>query len=157
MRTHCSSPALSVNMELQASGPREGMAVRNEAIQTDAGGGNFVWALKEREAVGETDWTCTMHPEISEDGPGICPICKMDLTPRESTAKFIAVRKPVVIGAPKCEYDNYRSRITKRRPGYFRWYRRPDEGSPVAPVAWGESGPAELPAGSCSSGGHDGH
>lgn len=24
-------------------------------------------------------WTCTMHPEIHKDGPGVCPICGMDL------------------------------------------------------------------------------
>ena len=26
-------------------------------------------------------WTCSMHPQILKDGPGACPICKMDLIP----------------------------------------------------------------------------
>ncbi len=26
-------------------------------------------------------WTCSMHPQIHEDGPGKCPICGMDLIP----------------------------------------------------------------------------
>lgn len=26
-------------------------------------------------------WTCPMHPQIKEDGPGQCPICHMDLVP----------------------------------------------------------------------------
>lgn len=26
-------------------------------------------------------YTCPMHPQIMNDGPGICPICKMDLVP----------------------------------------------------------------------------
>ena len=26
-------------------------------------------------------WTCSMHPQIREDGPGQCPICGMDLIP----------------------------------------------------------------------------
>lgn len=26
-------------------------------------------------------WTCAMHPQIREDGPGQCPICGMDLIP----------------------------------------------------------------------------
>lgn len=26
-------------------------------------------------------WTCGMHPEVIQDGPGICPICQMDLVP----------------------------------------------------------------------------
>ena len=29
---------------------------------------------------GEELWTCSMHPQISESGPGQCPICGMDLT-----------------------------------------------------------------------------
>jgi Cu(I)/Ag(I) efflux system membrane fusion protein len=28
-------------------------------------------------------WTCSMHPQIREDGPGKCPICGMDLVPVE--------------------------------------------------------------------------
>ncbi|MFW5927461.1 MAG: efflux RND transporter periplasmic adaptor subunit [Wenzhouxiangella sp.] len=30
-----------------------------------------------------TDWTCPMHPQISRDGPGSCPICGMDLVERQ--------------------------------------------------------------------------
>lgn len=26
-------------------------------------------------------WTCSMHPQIRQPGPGICPICNMDLIP----------------------------------------------------------------------------
>ncbi len=31
----------------------------------------------------ETEYTCPMHPEIVRDGPGKCPLCGMDLVPRE--------------------------------------------------------------------------
>lgn len=30
-----------------------------------------------------TIWTCSMHPQIRQDTPGICPLCGMDLTPLE--------------------------------------------------------------------------
>ncbi len=30
-------------------------------------------------------WTCSMHPQIKQDKPGLCPICAMDLVPMEST------------------------------------------------------------------------
>ena len=30
-------------------------------------------------------WTCSMHPQIREDGPGQCPICGMDLIPVNTT------------------------------------------------------------------------
>jgi Cu(I)/Ag(I) efflux system membrane fusion protein len=29
-------------------------------------------------------YTCPMHPQIIKDGPGTCPICKMDLVPLNS-------------------------------------------------------------------------
>jgi Cu(I)/Ag(I) efflux system membrane fusion protein len=29
----------------------------------------------------ETTWTCSMHPQIRQPGPGQCPICGMDLIP----------------------------------------------------------------------------
>ena len=29
----------------------------------------------------KTKWTCGMHPFIIQDGPGLCPICNMELTP----------------------------------------------------------------------------
>jgi Cu(I)/Ag(I) efflux system membrane fusion protein len=33
------------------------------------------------EAEGPTLWTCAMHPQIRQSGPGKCPICAMDLIP----------------------------------------------------------------------------
>lgn len=37
---------------------------------------------EERERI----YTCPMHPEIEQQGPGDCPICGMDLEPKEVTA-----------------------------------------------------------------------
>ncbi len=35
---------------------------------------------QEHTVVKEKDyWTCTMHPQVHMDGPGVCPICGMDL------------------------------------------------------------------------------
>ncbi|KKL73186.1 hypothetical protein LCGC14_2077420, partial [marine sediment metagenome] len=30
-------------------------------------------------------WTCSMHPEVSRDAPGLCPKCGMSLIPRKAT------------------------------------------------------------------------
>jgi Cu(I)/Ag(I) efflux system membrane fusion protein len=35
-------------------------------------------------AASPTSWTCSMHPQIQQPGPGKCPICGMDLIPLES-------------------------------------------------------------------------
>jgi multidrug efflux pump subunit AcrA (membrane-fusion protein) len=146
-------PGAFVNVELQASRSTEGITVRNDSIHEDSAGNHFVWVLKERQSVGATDWTCTMHPEISEKGPGICPICKMDLTPRETTARFIAARKPVVTGNSNASVTVIVNGLKAGDQVIFGGADDLVEGSPVAPVPWGESGPSQLPAGS----GHEQH
>lgn len=40
-------------------------------------------ATTSEEKAGETYWTCGMHPQIVQDGPGTCPICGMDLTEKK--------------------------------------------------------------------------
>lgn len=44
-------------------------------------------------------WTCSMHPQVIEPAPGICPICHMELTPLESSdAEAGTIRiDPVVV------------------------------------------------------------
>ena len=43
--------------------------------------------VREAEAAREAvEYTCPMHPEITNDGPGTCPICGMGLEPTEVTA-----------------------------------------------------------------------
>jgi membrane fusion protein, copper/silver efflux system len=34
----------------------------------------------------ETIWTCSMHPQIRQNEPGLCPICGMDLIPLDNAA-----------------------------------------------------------------------
>ena len=34
-----------------------------------------------------TIYTCPMHPQIRQDGPGTCPICGMALEPLQATAE----------------------------------------------------------------------
>lgn len=35
---------------------------------------------------GAGQYTCSMHPEVIQDHPGLCPICRMDLTKKESVS-----------------------------------------------------------------------
>ncbi len=39
---------------------------------------------QDTEAQVEEHWTCSMHPQIDEPGPGQCPICGMDLIPKNT-------------------------------------------------------------------------
>lgn len=40
-------------------------------------------------AQAEMEYTCSMHPQIRQDGPGLCPICGMELIPMENNADEI--------------------------------------------------------------------
>lgn len=46
------------------------------------------WELPAEASPGEEAeiWTCSMHPQIQQSGPGNCPICGMDLIPLVSEA-----------------------------------------------------------------------
>lgn len=37
--------------------------------------------LAPSSAESQTKWTCSMHPTVRQDGPGLCPVCEMDLIP----------------------------------------------------------------------------
>jgi len=55
-------------------------------------------------------YTCGMHPEVIQDGPGICPICKMDLTP---------LRKPAASAASGAE-KRVKQWVAPMDPTYVR-------------------------------------
>jgi Cu+-exporting ATPase len=40
------------------------------------------------------EWTCPMHPEIVQKGPGSCPICGMALEPRTATLETLEEENP---------------------------------------------------------------
>ncbi|MEI4472453.1 heavy metal translocating P-type ATPase [Frigidibacter sp. MR17.24] len=58
------------------------------------------------EAPAGAQWTCPMHPEIVQDGPGDCPICGMALEPMMPSAdsgpnpELVDFRRRLWIGAP---------------------------------------------------------
>jgi Cu(I)/Ag(I) efflux system membrane fusion protein len=44
-----------------------------------------------------TVWTCSMHPQIRMDEPGLCPLCAMDLIPLQTTGSGDALIDPAAI------------------------------------------------------------
>lgn len=44
------------------------------------------------EAV-EVTWTCSMHPQVRQPDPGLCPICNMDLVPVEGSGGDLGERE----------------------------------------------------------------
>ncbi len=58
----------------------------------------------EQNAAQTADWTCPMHPEVSQPDPGKCPKCGMSLIPRaemaNGEAEHEAVTQPQVYTCP---------------------------------------------------------
>jgi membrane fusion protein, copper/silver efflux system len=51
-----------------------------------AGGGNGAHDHAHAAEESETIWTCSMHPNVRQPEPGLCPICAMDLIPLDADA-----------------------------------------------------------------------
>lgn len=140
---------------LVKSGSRpDALVVPRSALFEDENGDEFVWVMKRREggASEPTDYTCTMHPEVSNPGPGICPICKMDLVPREAKGEFYASRVKVETGLRNTEKVEILSGVSEGDAVIYAGHKDLFEGAAVAEVPWDKSGPAQLPPGSGSSG-----
>lgn len=84
-------------VRMTIGGGESALSVRSKAVQLDDSG-SFVWVVRQKTGTGESDWTCTMHPEISMPGPGKCPKCGMDLTQRQKGGSLFAHRQPVETG-----------------------------------------------------------
>ena len=62
-------------------GSPEAEAVNGQGIEAEA---------VHEHGEGEAEvWTCAMHPQIRQDGPGQCPICGMDLIPVASGGETV--------------------------------------------------------------------
>jgi hypothetical protein len=59
---------------------RDGKAVAFDAANVKVGEALSITVAKSDEA--HTDWTCSMHPQVSEPAAGKCPICSMTLKER---------------------------------------------------------------------------
>ena len=64
--------------------------------------GAWLWGGGSSEHVHDTSttdasvWTCSMHPQIRQSGPGQCPICGMDLIPVNETGSSGQTKSPYV-------------------------------------------------------------
>lgn len=151
-RDHSFAPGMYVKLRVHVGVVKQSLAVRSSAVLAGADGSHYVWVLQERAGGGKaTDWTCTMHPEVSEPGPGKCPKCGMDLVPRERSGKYVAERRPVKAGASDGNYTAIASGLTAGDKVIWAGYENLQPGMAVQPAEWGANGPKELPQASGGS------
>lgn len=58
-----------------------GWLVGRKPSDASAAAGGYTEFAQAEETEGETIWTCSMHPQVRQPAPGLCPICGMDLIP----------------------------------------------------------------------------
>ena len=145
-------PGMFVSVSLGLSSGAAGLAVRSSAIQKSAEGGTYVWVLKDKKRDGQaTDWTCTMHPEVSMPGPGLCPKCKMELVPRDGSGKFVVEERKVTVGSTDGMHTAVLSGLVPTDHVVWEGLEDLYPGAPVQPADWGANGPKNAPAASGST------
>jgi len=137
-------PGSFATMSVQTAETQSQLAVRSPAIQTDASGTSFVWVVAESAEGQKTDWTCPMHTEVSETGPGNCPICKMELVPRSRGGRTIATRRAVTAGASDGPFTAVTGDLKPDEAVIWAGFETLIQGSPIQVVSWGENGPKQL-------------
>jgi len=73
-------------------------------------------------------WTCSMHPQVIEDHPGLCPICGMDLVPLKGGAG----EPPAAVATAPSDSTAGAAADTGERTILF--YRNPMDPSITSPV-----------------------
>jgi multidrug efflux pump subunit AcrA (membrane-fusion protein) len=138
-------PGMFVRVRVQTAEPRKVLTIRREAVRRTVDQKPYVWVLSETKEEKASDWTCTMHPEISQPGPGVCPICKMDLVPRERKGRFVATRREVRVGETDGQYVEITQGLHAGERVIWAGFENLTEGAPVQPVPWAGEGPGEVP------------
>ena len=143
-------------VEVTTSNPVTALSVRREAVKAAGDGLHYVWLVREGEAIPDAEaiYTCTMHPQVRQKGPGKCPICKMDLVPLDATGNVSVERRAVKIGPSDSRYTVVYEGLEEGDRVTCEGDSELFPGAAIKVVEWGEDGPVEMPAGTGESG-HD--
>ena len=115
------------------------------ALQYDEFQRPYVWVMVEApQQHAHTRYTCPMHPQIEQDTPGICPLCKMERVPKEQPAQYVARRRQVQPGLSNGERVQIREGLKAGEQVIVFGYAHLTEGDPVFPTAWSDHGPTQL-------------
>ena len=127
--------------------PADAIVPRTGATQGPASAVAYaVWtALAPTAQTGKVMYTCPMHPDVRQDHPGSCPICGMNLVPEKATGTPTAHLVDVTTGISDGKRTQIVSGLADGMEIITRGFTYLREGDPIAPVAWGATGPTELP------------
>lgn len=137
-------------MEVFTSAPRRVLSIRNDALKTASDGSHYVWIItgEETEIAADAIYTCTMDPQVEQEGPGDCPICKMELVPKDARGNVRSERRKVETGPSDSFYTTILSGLTEGDQVTWAGDQGLYPGAAVQVVEWDENGPLTLPMGS---------
>lgn len=155
---HSFLPGMFAKVTVQTAPSENVLSVRAESVQRGWDGRRYVWVMSEPPAAdAPTDWTCPMHPDVTQTQPGDCPSCQMPLVPRERTGDPIAVRRNVTVGATDGRYTAILAGVAEADRVIWAGFDDLYERAPVQPVEWGRTGPRTLPKAAPDAAGPTGH
>lgn len=126
---------------------KHALTVPQRAVQYDEFQRPFVWTLEKAPHSHDsqpTTYTCPMHPQIEQDTPGICPLCKMDLVPKEQPADYVARKRYVKVGLTDGERIQVVEGLKTGDQVIAFGYTHLTDGDPVFPTEWTPRGPAQM-------------
>lgn len=86
-----------------------------------------------------------MHPEIVRDKPGTCPICHMDLVPKESSSNKKAHLVMVTTGINSGDRIQIIAGLSDGDEVIYQGNTYLQENVTVFPTKWSSEGPIDMP------------
>jgi len=127
------------------SAPRSALTVPVRAVQYDELQRPYVWVVaKAPQRHATTRYTCPMHPQIEQDSPGTCPICKMALVPKAQSGDYVARKRSVRLGATNGERIEIVDGLKPGEQVIVFGFASLVDGDPVFPTPWGANGPVQI-------------
>jgi len=117
-----------------------GLTVLVVAVALAGGAVLLACGKKAEEAAEGTTYTCPMHPEVTSDKPGECPVCGMDLIPAEEVAEAEETAETAATAAVSYTCPMH-AEVTSDKPGEC-----PTCGMDLVPAEGAEEKPSgEMP------------
>lgn len=127
--------------------PTLALTVPTRALQYDEFQRPYLWVLEEAQhhpSSEPTIYTCPMHPQIEQNRPGKCPLCKMDLVPKEQPAQYVAHKRRVQSGLSDGERVQILNGLSAGERVIVFGFGTLVDGDPVFPTEWTARGPRTL-------------
>lgn len=141
---HKLMPGDSVTLDITTSQHADAISVPVSAI-VQKNGKDAVWIVRNEVSKDKAQYYCTMHPEIVRDKPGTCPICHMDLVPKESSSNKKAHLVMVTTGINSGDRIQIIAGLSDGDEVIYQGNTYLQENVTVFPTKWSSEGPIDMP------------